>query len=408
MAPEIWPLIVLVTEFVLTNKTFHITVFLILCAVTHFRKELSANNEYMSDEKEDDDILSEESARIEAAARKVLKSSYDDITKLYKIAQVKARLRANTPSSENLQKLLDLARSSELVLENLPHDILFHCATFLSLSDMLTSSMVSPSLKLLMDRPLVDSASCVWRELWKLRFGDLWQSGEFRSAARRHGCLWDPLYPKAELAPAGGWCRFFFDFDACWLDWCLVGHNRTPQKRKDDQNDDNDELEIERKRFKSNETINDDEMRCLMGLYGSVYDVTDFLDDHPGSKETLLDNAGGDATWMFEDVGHSNVARRLLPSLLVLPSPHPLSRNGGPTGGQRAQSKRRLQLSCSRAMIGPEARDKVLRTASLVSPSSCGCNARQSHVGVCRVFYDPFTKKWGSWWTCCDSRSYDL
>jgi cytochrome-b5 reductase len=36
--------------------------------------------------------------------------------------------------------------------------------------------------------------------------------------------------------------------------------------------------------------------RCLLGLHGAVYDVTNFLKEHPGSKETLLDNAGGDAT----------------------------------------------------------------------------------------------------------------
>ncbi|CAJ0608729.1 unnamed protein product [Cylicocyclus nassatus] len=39
-----------------------------------------------------------------------------------------------------------------------------------------------------------------------------------------------------------------------------------------------------------------------------VYDVTKFLDEHPGGCE-VLEQAGGDATEAFEDVGHSTDAR---------------------------------------------------------------------------------------------------
>jgi cytochrome b involved in lipid metabolism len=40
-----------------------------------------------------------------------------------------------------------------------------------------------------------------------------------------------------------------------------------------------------------------------------VLDVTRFLDDHPGGGDILLDNAGRDATDMFESIGHSQDAR---------------------------------------------------------------------------------------------------
>jgi cytochrome b5 len=43
-----------------------------------------------------------------------------------------------------------------------------------------------------------------------------------------------------------------------------------------------------------------------------VYDVTKFLDDHPGGPEIMLDLAGQDATNEFEDIGHSNDARAQL------------------------------------------------------------------------------------------------
>ncbi|OWR50814.1 cytochrome b5 [Danaus plexippus plexippus] len=40
-----------------------------------------------------------------------------------------------------------------------------------------------------------------------------------------------------------------------------------------------------------------------------VYDVTDFLEHHPGGIEVLLDNAGKDASKCFADVGHSEDAK---------------------------------------------------------------------------------------------------
>jgi len=47
-------------------------------------------------------------------------------------------------------------------------------------------------------------------------------------------------------------------------------------------------------------------------IHGLVYDVSDFLDEHPGGEEVLLDVAGQDATEAFEDVGHSDEAREIL------------------------------------------------------------------------------------------------
>lgn len=54
-----------------------------------------------------------------------------------------------------------------------------------------------------------------------------------------------------------------------------------------------------------------------MVISNRVYDVTGFLDEHPGGEDILLDSAGRDATREFEDVGHSNEARAQLAGLLV-------------------------------------------------------------------------------------------
>lgn len=51
---------------------------------------------------------------------------------------------------------------------------------------------------------------------------------------------------------------------------------------------------------------------CWMVIQGKVYDVTDFIDEHPGGDEVMLAEAGKDATEAFDDVGHSDDARALL------------------------------------------------------------------------------------------------
>ena len=48
-----------------------------------------------------------------------------------------------------------------------------------------------------------------------------------------------------------------------------------------------------------------------------VYDVTKYLDDHPGGAEVILDVAGGDADEFFEDIGHSKEARAELKKYLI-------------------------------------------------------------------------------------------
>ncbi|XP_037671657.1 cytochrome b5 type B isoform X3 [Choloepus didactylus] len=47
-------------------------------------------------------------------------------------------------------------------------------------------------------------------------------------------------------------------------------------------------------------------------IHGRVYDVSSFLNEHPGGEEVLLEQAGLDASESFEDVGHSSDAREML------------------------------------------------------------------------------------------------
>ncbi|KAJ2733027.1 hypothetical protein IW152_003350 [Coemansia sp. BCRC 34962] len=52
-------------------------------------------------------------------------------------------------------------------------------------------------------------------------------------------------------------------------------------------------------------------------VHGKVYDVTKFLDKHPGGEEVILEHAGIDATEAFEDIGHSDDARELLKDCFI-------------------------------------------------------------------------------------------
>ncbi|XP_030547733.1 cytochrome b5-like isoform X2 [Rhodamnia argentea] len=56
---------------------------------------------------------------------------------------------------------------------------------------------------------------------------------------------------------------------------------------------------------------------CWLVIEGKVYDVTKFMEDHPGGDEVLLSSTGKDATDDFEDVGHSSSARAMMDDFYI-------------------------------------------------------------------------------------------
>ncbi|XP_067107732.1 cytochrome b5 [Osmerus mordax] len=52
-------------------------------------------------------------------------------------------------------------------------------------------------------------------------------------------------------------------------------------------------------------------------IHHNIYDVTKFLEEHPGGEEVLREQGGGDATESFEDVGHSSDAREMAASMVI-------------------------------------------------------------------------------------------
>lgn len=56
---------------------------------------------------------------------------------------------------------------------------------------------------------------------------------------------------------------------------------------------------------------------CWVLVDGKVYDVTEFLSQHPGGDDVILACTGKDATDDFEDIGHSQSARQTMEGFRV-------------------------------------------------------------------------------------------
>ena len=61
-------------------------------------------------------------------------------------------------------------------------------------------------------------------------------------------------------------------------------------------------------------TTHDD---CWVIINGKVYNVSSYIDEHPGGEEVILDVAGSDATEAFDDIGHSDEAHEILEKLYL-------------------------------------------------------------------------------------------
>ena len=90
-----------------------------------------------------------------------------------------------------------------------------------------------------------------------------------------------PQHPAAAVAMKD----FYLKFAQTWMEYCIAGRTQNP---------------------------------TLVGIHGHVFDMTSFLEDHPGSPETIIMQGGGkNTTNFFESVGHSSIARNLALNRLV-------------------------------------------------------------------------------------------
>ena len=98
----------------------------------------------------------------------------------------------------------------------------------------------------------------VWRQKWVDRWLNTWTHPLVQSVVRRRKLGVEREEEEEEevglplVKGVGGWKRFYSVWECEWVEWLCAGYNR--------------------------------EEGCLVGLGGSVYDVTSFLEFHPGSK----------------------------------------------------------------------------------------------------------------------------
>ncbi|XP_011142869.1 cytochrome b5 [Harpegnathos saltator] len=57
--------------------------------------------------------------------------------------------------------------------------------------------------------------------------------------------------------------------------------------------------------------------RTWIVIYDCVYDVTDYMHQHPGGADLLEEYAGRDATRGFDDFGHSTDAKKIMKEYLI-------------------------------------------------------------------------------------------
>jgi len=292
-------------------------------------------------------------------------------------------------------------------LSNLTPDLLLSIIKFMMPVDIGALSSVSRSMA------KDCKADFIWEQLWLQNYASLWENPKIRELQVRRGISWSPVLRHTSnldisarsSPPQQGWFVFYLEFEACWLEWLLAGMC-TPDL-------------------------------CVLGLGGSIYDITAFLPLHPGSQETLSDACGGDATEHFADIGHSSDAVELariycihaMPEHLVCGqyqhtdrlNRHSGSRRGHVTKFQSTM-KREQAVAVVNAELGERQRVQLERLQQQqqqqqeglnlnlnqdmgrIAPGVCkyfACPRDEPHLGRARACYDPLLQKWLVWWTCC-------
>mmetsp|Transcript_30277 Transcript_30277/g.72611 ORF Transcript_30277/g.72611 Transcript_30277/m.72611 type:complete len:436 (-) Transcript_30277:286-1593(-) len=258
-----------------------------------------------------------------------------------------------------------------------PSDIHVHIASFLHPKDVTNLSCVSKSYNEVVSKS--ETSKQIWRSLWMRDFSWLvtdWDVGIQALRRSNVGPNWENMDK-----------TFYFMFRQTYLDWIIAGENTME--------------------------------RCLVGLHGNIYDISSFLNAHPGSPETLMVHSGQDATQFFEDINHSNGARRLAKSLCVVidlslstseqawgvrptsfaklsNAPNNIIDPGNPLLLGRKERKGQGTLS--------SIKERIKEDRKLVERRMSRKYASDSTVlgGEVNTYYDPFLKEWWVWYTNSD------
>jgi len=303
----------------------------------------------------------------------------------------------------------ELIIDSKRQLSDLSVEILINIFSHLRTVDVIKTKLLSRSMLAAV------SDECIWKQMWMNSFSSMWSDPNIKRIRLERNITWDPNI--APYRPPQGWFLFYVLFDICWVDWLLAGYCT--------------------------------KSRSLIGYDRSILDVTDFVDYHPGSAETLTEEAGADATDRFIDMGHSSYAISLMEKMYVWNN-HNRKRREASKSDTTEVSKLQAHLTAIRQDISTFAtrranarsnREQINGKASLETivprpgmtvgdfvierikktrKSLCSstyfdnaramvpsitdyavCSTEQDHFGQAKTFFDPLKQEFNVWWTCC-------
>jgi len=325
----------------------------------------------------------------------------------------------NSNSSNNNDK-----RNSKDIMSKLAPELMLQIMSFLTHEELCILGCLSHTLA------RETRSDFIWEQLWLQAYSSMWNHERIAAIRRLRGIAWDPTANWGP--PSQGWFLFFWEFESCWTDWLLAG-------------------------CCTNEF-------CLIGLGGSIHDITEFLPHHPGSLEVLMEMCGGEATTAFAEIGHSSRAIELAQQYVVWERPRhlqqsyqycpPAAINTTHRGRQGHTQKHRVStfqmlmakekaeaeqaavagnalLGDFSSSISPSSSTSFATAAAaaagavvgvgaaastspyleeettfvpLVSPGMLvmnRCKRGKRHFGQVRAIYDPLSQEWACWWSCC-------
>ena len=360
-----------------------------LVLITLFRREMSCNHEYIKDENEveiwslwriiqwnrlrnvfidENDFLSKCNDDGDASSHK---------TNTDNVANEPLRTQESTrelkPSSSAIGK-----SDNHNIFTNIPSDTQFYLFSFLNPKDLTIFSCVSRDSNSLASNPFI------WKNLLLRDYHHIlvdWplaQSAFERFHPGKNCTIIDFLNKVHSMEPNNknnnsfnespnlNMKDLYFHFSKSWIDWALAGLNT----------------------FES----------CYIGLHNSVFNITNFIHDHPGSPETILIHAGRDATNIFEDLGHSKGARKIAASKLCeINLGYEYYRKKSdevclPMMRSKRKRKKPGILFVLQKKWEEEAKQEEIKIRKWRKE-----NMRVEILGHVNKYYDPFYQKW-RWW----------
>lgn len=259
-------------------------------------------------------------------------------------------------------------------ITDLPPDAQIQILCYLTSKDLTLLSCVSKSSNVLATEPLV------WKNIFLRDYNFVltkWPQAQ-RAFKRSHvtdgktSCI-ESYLSSCLLKDRLDLKRLYFVFCETWVNWSIAGCN-------------------------SGESV-------YVGIHNSIFDITNFIHEHPGSPETLQLYSGRDSTDFFEDVGHSLSARELASrrDLCVVHVGYDFYTNKERSVKRdsnyllpRMRSKRRRKVVPNLRAVNVVLK-KEEQTEREKAQQWKRKNENIKMFGDITVYYDAFSQKW-EWW----------